>query len=197
MAQLKLSPEDQLRRLNALVNEFDNFQSLPTEVLTRRPAPGKWSTIEVAAHLNAIYDIYRDRITATLEKLPEGEWEKDHFPARWWPALFIKMMRPQGTKRNWKMKTMKRFEPGVEAESAARTDVEEVFQTFFENHEHLRQAILASRKKKVRGAKLISSIGPIVQFYLPEAVDFLLVHEERHLVQAQEVLAQVVTVEVE
>lgn len=191
MATLKVSPEDQLQRLNKIVAEVKNIQKMDEDVLTQRPAPGKWSLTEIVGHLNAIYDIYRDRISSTLEQLPEGEWEQNPFPVRWFPGLSINMMRPKGKERKWKMKTLKKFEPGEAAEPADKGGIQSTFTTFFDHHQHLRQAILNSRQKKVRNAKLVSSIGPIVKFYLPEAFEFLLAHEERHMVQMEEVLEQV------
>lgn len=38
-------------------------------------------------------------------------------------------------------------------------------------------------------SKINSALGPIVKFYLPEAFEFLIGHDERHLVQITEIQA--------
>lgn len=191
MATLLLSPEDQLQRLNALVAEVETWQSLNRDQLLQQPAPGKWSIIEIVGHMNAAYGIYRDRIGAALTKLPSGQRLDNTFRARWFPKLFIKMMRPQNGQRKWKMKTLPKFEPETAQKAPGRIATEAVFEDFFGHQDHLRKAILDSRGRDIRGVKVVSSIGPILRFYLPECFDFIISHEERHLVQAKEIMENI------
>lgn len=89
------------------------------------------------------------------------------------------------------MKTMKRFEPEYQAKEVEYENKNAVFHTFFNYQDHLKNAIQKARLKKVRKGKIVSAIGPIVRFYLPEAFEFLIGHQERHLVQIEEVLEQI------
>ena len=98
------------------------------------------------------------------------------------------MQRPKNGKRKWKMKTLKRFEPVLEVSTLDQDKVNAIFEDFLSLHVHLKDAILQSRGKDVRGIKITSAIGPIVNFYLPEAFEFLLCHLERHMVQIDGVL---------
>lgn len=89
------------------------------------------------------------------------------------------------------MKTSKKFEPIFVLADLDDQEVEQVFTQFFSDKRHLKNCIHSSRTKKVRRRRINSAIGPIVRFYLPEAYEFIIGHDERHLVQIEEVLEQI------
>jgi hypothetical protein len=104
----------------------------------------------------------------------------------------IRSFRPQADgQRKYKMGTARKFMPQTENETTDEAAISGVFDQFFYCQQHLKNSVIASRDKAVGQRKLVSAIGPIVRFYLPEAFDFLISHEERHLQQGREVLAMV------
>ncbi len=188
MATLVLHPENQIQRLNVLVNKVENLQAMHPHILTTPPSPKAWSIVEIIAHLSISYGHYRDKVERTLAQSPTATPESNVVSARLWQKFVIEGQRPKGNRRRWKMKTLKKFEPLLPRENLSRQKLDEVFATFKTLHEHLKQSILASRQRDMSRIKITSAIGPIVNFYLPECFEFLLCHAERHMVQIQEIL---------
>jgi hypothetical protein len=192
MAKLFLSAEDQIQRLNRLVSEIEKMESMGSDLLLKSPEAGKWCVAEIISHMNQAYHLYENRIDLLLDKLPDKKIhdEKDQFRARGMAKMSIVSMRPVNGERKRRMKTMKRFEPVLKMEGISKDKLSETFALFYRYQDHLKESIKKSRSKDVGKRRLNSAIGPIVRFYLPEAFDFLISHEERHLLQAQEVIAQ-------
>ena len=191
MSTLKLVAEDQIQRVNILLREVEALEKLPPEILMQKPNAKSWSMLEVLEHMNIAYEIYRPRIEKALKELPDRANEQSEFKAHTFPKLFIHMIKPKGKERKWKIKTLKRFEPNVYSTSVVPEEITQLFQRFYENKAHLKQAILDSRYKQVEQKRIVSAIGPIVKFYLPEAYEFIVSHAERHLLQMNEARAKI------
>jgi len=183
MASLILTPENQIQRLNAIVAKVKTLNELSLDQLTTPSKPKSWSIVEIIEHLNIAYGLYTDRIDALLHQLPQLMDGYGTFKARRWQRFVIDGTRPKGKQRKWKIKTLKKFEPLLDIKTLKRKEVIDIFQRFEDLHLHLKNIILQSRNKDVRGAKIDSAIGPIVKFYLPECFEFLLAHLERHMLQ--------------
>lgn len=181
--------EDQIQRTNRIIQTIESLQQLDIATLIQRPNPDHWSIIEVIGHMNSAYFLYESRIDQKLQDLPNAKETEDQFKVGRKSAFFIKSITPEGTKRPMKMKTMKRFEPVFTLEELSSEKVETVFKTFYNYKMHLKKSIEVARSKKVKHSKINSALGPIVKFYLPEAFEFLIGHDERHLVQIEEIKA--------
>lgn len=188
MAALIISPENQIQRLNLIMNKVGELRQLDRKALTMSPSPKAWSVMEIIAHLNISYGNYREKIDKALAQSPAAHHESETFRARPWQKWVINGQKPKGNVRPWKMKTFKKFEPKFAKGNLDDSKIEQVFASFEELHRHLKQSILASRHKQVDKLKVSSAIGPIVTFYLPECFEFIISHAERHIVQIQEVL---------
>ena len=191
MPKLNLEASDQLNRTDRLIREVEHLQDAPSSWLATKPEPKAWSVQEVIDHLNQAYAHYRPQFDATLANLPNSPESHGDFVSRWLPSQFIRMMRPKGRKRKWKMRTMKMLEPQPMEAGPTEEIQDEIFYTFYDNHYHLKEAIAHARHKEVRSLQVNSALGSLVRFYLPEAFEFLLSHAERHLVQAKETLDRV------
>ena len=84
------------------------------------------------------------------------------------------------------MTTMKRFRPQNQEDK----QLDKVFTTFFEHQKNIKSRILKARERDVTGKKFASAIGPLVQFNVPECLEFVISHEERHVLQCEEVLQE-------
>ncbi|SNY94883.1 hypothetical protein [Flagellimonas pacifica] len=188
MASLIVSSENQIQRLNEIVNRVKELQALEVAQLTIPQNLKSWNVVEVLEHLNIAYGIYMPRLDEAFTKLPAINSGPSEFKIRTWQKIVIGGQRPKNGVRKWKMKTLKRFEPLLDRQTLTQEKIDAVFETFFTRHAHLKEAILKSRNKDVAQVKIISAIGPIVNFYLPECFEFLLCHLERHMVQIEEIL---------
>lgn len=189
MASLLITSENQIQRLNGILNHVKTTQALDISRLLASPNSKSWNVVEVIAHLNISYNLYVEKIDVALAQLPDNTAESNGFKARPWQKFVIEGQLPKKGKRKWKMKTLKRFEPLLSREDLNSEKIDVIFNEFFTLHEHLKQSIFKSRNKDVTKTKITSAIGPLVRFYLPEAFEFLLSHVERHMVQMDEILA--------
>ncbi|MEO0570686.1 MAG: DinB family protein [Bacteroidota bacterium] len=188
MAKLLLTPENQIQRLNQLLNFVQSLEELSLSQLSKKPSDPSWNTLEVLEHLSIAYSLYEEKITKALVKAPDtddGVWE---YQPGFWNRFVIEGQRPKGKKRPFKMKTLKRFEPQL-PKVVSQQDAEKVFERFNQSHSELKKFILESRNKQVNHQRISSAIGPIVKFHLPEAFEFLICHMERHRVQIEGILA--------
>lgn len=188
MASLIVTPENQIQRINIILNKVDELRVLEISQLITPSNSKSWSVLEIIEHLNIAYQLYIDKIDKALVDIPDKENDNDTFKVRWGQRLIIDGTRPKDNKRKMKIRTLKRFEPVLALEKLDQEAIQGIFKRFMKLHLHLKNAILESRSKNVSKLKISSAIGSLVTFYLPECFEFLLAHIERHLVQIDEVL---------
>lgn len=181
-----ISYENQIERLNRVISTMKDFARLPDDRLRTRPAPSAWSILETVEHMNKAYaPHYRQNLVKVLARSPKTEAAPTEFAPGWLARLACNSIRPkEDGARKMKMKTLGKFQPGREE----ALDTEAVFAAFFDHQQHLKAQILEARKRAVGRRKLSSAIGPLVRFTVPEAIEFVLSHEERHVLQCRETL---------
>lgn len=188
MSKLLLTPENQIQRLNTILNHVEALQQLPFPQLLTRPNEKAWNVLEVLEHLNIAYSLYQTKIEKALQEVPDSSGEVWEYRPGFWNRFVIAGQRPKGSKRPFKMKTLKKFEPLL-SNALTKKEADKVFVRFKETHNALKKAILLSRTKTMIHKRFPSAIGPIVTFRLPEAFEFLLCHAERHMVQIDEIIS--------
>jgi hypothetical protein len=188
MAKLLLTPENQIQRLNQLFSFVTSLEELSLAELTQRPNEKSWNVLEVVEHLSIAYSMYKTKIEKAMQQTPDAMGTVWEYRPGFWNQFVIDGQRPKGTKRSFKIKTLKKFEPLL-AKEITQEEANTVFDRFQQTHEELKGSILESRTKKMKHKRFASAIGPIISFHLPEAFEFLICHAERHKVQLEEILA--------
>lgn len=165
----------------------ETWRGLPLEVLSRRPAPDRWSVLEVVAHMNLSSGHYY-KVLRTLYADPRsGLRQRSTFEPGFWGELMAKGMAPKGDGSiGWKMKTFARFEPRTEDNAGSRAidgfqDILRGFDTLLEQ----------ARTRGLDGAKVVSTLGPVLRFKAGDAFRFPIAHQERHLLQIERTIAAV------
>ncbi len=182
-----LSYEQQITLWNRIHQAIENLQQLPEAILTQRPSAKAWSVAEVIAHMyHAYMPHYDQQLERVLQQAKDNPQGTTKMKPSWRASLMWKMMRPKEGKRPFKMKTFKRFEP-----KPADLQGLAIIPKYLEAHKKMKAHLLASREVDSGSLKLPSAIGPLVSFTLPEAFEFLLSHEQRHLQQIHDTLAVV------
>ncbi|MEO1254349.1 MAG: DinB family protein [Bacteroidota bacterium] len=158
--------------------------NLKADQLNKKPAENKWSALEVIEHLNKVYDVYLDNfhhiITSAKDlKAHEVPQMKRTILGR----LSIYANKPKGNKRRFKVRTFDFFRPAIGPEMT-----HEVIDTFLRKKDRFNELIKAARTKDLRKVKIATALGKRVKFYIPECFEFLLAHEERHMIQIEEAL---------
>jgi hypothetical protein len=187
MAKLKILAQEQIQRINQQEQKLKALQGLPKAQWLRRPAPGKWSPLEIIDHMNRAYQDYEHKVEQALAQLPDRATPQNEFYVGGLKKWFIEGQRPKGKKRSMKMKTFKRMDPMQAHGPFTEVDVQPVIDQYYAYQALMKKAIEATRLKEARHLKIDSAIGSLLRFYLPEAFEFLINHQERHWVQMEEV----------
>lgn len=178
--RMEANYEKMLQDSNRIKNYIKgDIANLDEETLIKKENEKKWSALEVIEHLNKVYDIYLDNFTREINEARElKEMETSPMRRTVLGRLSIYVNRPKGKKRRFKMKTFDFFTPAI-----APSQLNDIIDAFLQNKETFNELIKLARTKDLRRAKVPTALGEKVKFYIPECFEFLLAHEERHMVQ--------------
>ncbi|WP_425392989.1 DinB family protein [Ekhidna sp.] len=156
----------------------------PAEQLTHKVSPKKWSALEVVEHLNKVYDVYLDNFQKVID---DANKLNDHATPEMRRTILGRLSiyanKPKGKKRRFKVKTFDFFRPAIGPDS-----MHEVFETFLSKKNRFNELIKLARTKDLKNVKIPTALGEKVKFYVPECFEFLLVHEQRHMIQIEEAI---------
>ncbi len=148
--------------------------------LTWKPAPKEWSIAECFDHLVVVNNLYYPRIEAAIANAREQRLSENKiFRPSLFGRLFINSMRPNAP---IKARTFKIFEPSAAADEAIQ-------HTFIDQQATLLGLIQQADGLDLNTAKVFSPLTNFIKFSLGEALWLLVVHEQNHLQQAQNVRA--------
>ncbi len=140
-----------------------------------KPEPGVWNVLECFHHLIVTDKLYGPRLRAAIEKASR-EGGSTPFRPSLFGKTFIRYVSP-GSKR--KIKTLRLFEP-----PPALTDVT-VLQQFIDHQDELTALIHQADGINLNRGKFSSPASRLVRFSVGEGLTVLVVHQQRHLQQAQ------------
>ncbi len=160
------------RQIEVVVREFQNLED---SVLLRTTEEGGWSVIQNLEHLNFYYNYYNPTIKQALENAT-SDTNADTFSSGWFGGYFTKSMDYRGKK---KIKAFKDYIPGVELDSAR------VISDFISNQEEMLRLLRLSKDYNLTKIKLPISLTKLIKMRLGDVFQFVIMHNERHIVQAQ------------
>src|SRR5690606_12637699 len=98
--------------LRAQIAKLDRYRAMDENILSVRPAPDRWSVIEVAEHINITSGHYFDRLKKAYSDPRSGMKMRPFYKPGYFGEMGVKAMQPKSEgKINWKMKTLGMFEP--------------------------------------------------------------------------------------
>ncbi|MEM9325498.1 MAG: DinB family protein [Bacteroidota bacterium] len=156
---------------------------LSDEDLRLRPDDKSWSVIEVIDHLNLTFDLYKPRLDQAFSGAEERIEVREEVSLRATRSLMIQSVAPKGNKRPFKMKTFDFFNPEV-----SDAEVEKVLAQYKKYRVIFNQYLKDARTRDV-DLRVVPSAIKQISFRVPEALKFLLSHEQRHIVQLREIIA--------
>lgn len=172
--------------LKQLINKSQQCQEkaeeildLPVDLLSRRPNPEAWNTLEIFEHLNYYIDIYNGFIDSALSKTEISNEDKT-LKRGYWGNKFISMMEPteKGIK---KMNTFKSKNPKGKALS------KNSIQHFIDSNRKLMKQIEDAKSRDISKVKCKLAL-PVLKIKLADAMAFLVAHNERHFMQIERTL---------
>ncbi len=178
MSRVKISAPQQIERIQQMNQHLDDLLSSSAQ-LNLRPRPKSWSIIEVIEHMNIAHHFYIEKIDSHLKMAPPSTNQTDH-TAHAMPSFLMKRFPPKDGKIKFKMKTFKRFTPVFDLENISENKIQTVIKDFRSSLEHLEKAIQEYTSKITEQKRFASAVGAWVKFNVPEAIEFIICHNERH-----------------
>ncbi|MDI9879683.1 DinB family protein [Flectobacillus longus] len=135
-----------------------------------------WSVAQCLAHLNAYSDYY-------LRSFQEGMSTNEKFlqnhsiKSTWLGKLAIKSMHPETGKS--KFKAMKGYIPDSELPAL------DVLDRFITHQKSLLEILRLAKDYQLNQIKIPISIAKFLSLRLGDALYFLIIHQERHILQAE------------
>ena len=188
----KINSSELLQQAKSDTNQIieivkNEFQILEEEQLTWKSAPDKWNVLQCLEHLNLTSQYYIPQMQAAIRQaIAAGQSPTTNFKRGFIGNKMTTGMKPKmdGTIPN-RTRTFKNYNPN-NLRSSQNTQV--VFEAFLKHHQDFLDLIEEASKVNLNKVKVKSLLGSILKFKLGDAIEFLIAHEKRHIVQAQNVL---------
>jgi len=185
MNTVKFLSELKKRLANIISDYRENVKSLDQSRLTERPSENSWSIIECLDHLVITGKLYIPQFEDAVRNEQYGP------PTRTFTRGLIGRfaagsMRPKKHKIPFKMKTFKELEPMRKDWDIAVT--KEAFESQIKTLEEVIDRALAINVGK---ARITTALGSKIKLKMGDALDFVLAHIERHMLQMEKILQQI------
>ena len=179
------------QQLRVQLAHVDALLDLPTERLLKRPAPDRWSVMEVVQHMNLSSGHYH----RLLQRLYANENNGLRFRSTFTPGLLgqysVNSMTPKPNGDiPMRMRTLRMFDPARTAPVNADDALAPLLR-FREMLQGFMGLLERARTRGLEGEKVTSTLGPIIRFKAGDAFRFPIAHQERHLLQIDRLLKEV------
>lgn len=169
-----------LARLDAVTKQMKDAERLSSTMLNTKPDAQTWSVGDVVDHLVRINTSYYPGFKAIHEKNQSlKRINRIGWLNRWFGQLILKSVQPD---RKRKSKTMTIWEP------ASSDHPPSVFVTFYAEQELLKNWIHLLANEKSKRAVIPSPANARIAYPLETALEIIITHEERHMVQIGEIM---------
>ncbi len=184
----KYKSEDLLNDLIADVNRIKEsasfFQSSDRNKLAYSPNKAKWSVVQILEHLNAYNRYYLPRMEKELAVTSQGHsaW----FDSGFWGEKFTKMMKPSNVYQvKNKMKAMKAYT------FSNNLNIDTVLKEFIGHQDKLLQLLELAKSRDLNNIRIATTLTNLVKLKIGDMFRFLIAHEQRHMIQARNMLKEV------
>ncbi len=167
-----------IEKTRIIINKVDKFRDLPFETLNHKENIDNWSVLECIEHLNLYGDYYNPEIKRVIEISCTKASEV--FKSGIIGSYFVNSMLPKG-KLN-KMKTFKDKNP-----SGSNLDIN-VIDRFINQQKEYLELIEKSKNINLTKTKTAISISKLIKLRLGDTFRFIIAHNERHIIQAENVI---------
>jgi len=145
--------------------------------LNLKPDTDKWSVLQCVEHLNRYSEYYLRVMDTKLSSAKEtGEEELKY---SWFGKMSIKSIHPDNRKKS---KTLKRLNP---AESEVN---KQVLRDFIAHQKNLLRLMNKAERYSINSVKIPADVFKLLKLRLGECFEFLIVHQQRHILQMKELL---------
>ena len=157
------------------------FRPLSAEELNRRPSPSRWSAGQCLEHLNIVGGYYLPSIAARIKKAQErGSKPAPVAKQGYFGRKMIEAMRTPASVKS--SVTPQRYAPTGTRLPRTVTEV------FSRQIDELLRLVLLARQVNANAVRIPNAIFPLLLLRLTDQLEFLVVHIQRHVAQAEAVL---------
>jgi rubrerythrin len=159
------------------------FQEADKNKMIYTPSPSQWSVVQILEHLNAYGRFYLPALKKAMADKPTrpSAWYESGF----WGDYFTKTMKPANVYEiKNKMKAMKSYS------FPNSLHVETVLQEFVQQQDELLRLIDMAATVDIAALRVPITITKLIKLKMGDTFRFLIAHEQRHLVQARNMLKQ-------
>jgi hypothetical protein len=157
------------------------FRPLSAEELNRRPSPSRWSAGQCLEHLNIVGGYYLPSIAARIKKAQErGSKPAAVAKQGYFGRRMIEAMRTPASVKS--SVTPQRYAPTGTRLPRTVTEV------FSRQIDELLRLVLLARQVNANTVRIPNAIFPLLLLRLTDQLEFLVVHIQRHVAQAEAVL---------
>lgn len=167
-----------IEQTKANINKVETFRTRPLEELNFKITHDKWSVLECIEHLNLYSHFYNPEIKNCIET--KHSKSNTLFVSGLIGNYFVKTMLPKKKLNN--MKTFKDKDP-----SGSNLDTK-VLDKFICQQKELIELIENSKNCNLTKTKTAISISKFIKIRLGDTFRFIIAHNERHIIQAQNTL---------
>lgn len=169
---------------NFIQKAVSEWQMTSPAKLLSKPAADKWSVSQCLEHLNSYGRYYLPAIETAIETATLNKWaSKKVFTPGWLGEYFTKMMVPDvDGKKMKKMSAPKNYTPAVALDS------DKVLSEFIDQQEKIISLLEEARKIDLEKARVPISIAKLIKLKLGDTFRFLVMHNYRHVLQAERAL---------
>lgn len=156
------------------------FAELPLEALLLRPASEKWNAQECFAHLNAQFDVYLPRIELALHKAKARKWlPVQECTSNWFGRRAIHAADPAGLARK-----LRRSPKAINPSKLLQVRENEV-KILLINLELMLRLLRQAREVDTNKPTVKPMRWNISSFLLGDLLEYLVLHTQRHIQQAE------------
>lgn len=161
------------------LDQAENYKRLSEKVLNTRLNEDSWSVLECLEHLNLYGDFYLDELERCI--LKSNSTPQRMFKSTWFANRTVLSMLPKEGEKLNKMKAFKNKTPNKSRLSLTILDR-------FIKQQH-RLINLLNKAEQVNLTKVKTRITlPVLKFRLGDTFRFVIYHNERHMIQAENVV---------
>ncbi len=178
---LSTRTSETLALIEIVNNEFD---ILDEKLFNAAPGPKRWSVAECFQHLNITLKIYVPQLVFAVQNKHQFKGQKVNFKPGFIGKLAVNSTAPkENNEIPRKMKTFKILKP-EEMEYSKR----EVLDIFLRFQQDIITTIEGADNMSLEKPKIVTAVGSILKLGFGDALHFMIAHNQRHVLQAQNVL---------
>lgn len=169
--------EELIEKTRININKAEKFRELPDKYLNYKESNEEWSILECIEHLNLYGDFYNPVIRESIEKTDTSSSEI--FKSGLIGNYFVNLIIPKEKMK--KMKTAKDKNPLGNLNK-------DVIDKFVSQQLECLELIDQSKNVNLSKTKTAISISKLIKLRLGDTFRFITAHNERHLLQAENML---------